>query len=198
MKTKITLALILTLSISAFAETPKMAFGSINFGDTEEVTMAKLKTQVAELNRRHISKPTAKDLVPDFVTHGTKYPPKLASSYSKTVASVSYGTSPVSTIEAMSDGNSATDYEGVVKQTWEVFRDIADSKFGMAKQNAPFPTKAELDAVAPKSNEIVTCVWEYSGLQIRLSVKSFGLGHYYARLSATNPTVLGAKVAETK
>ena len=78
-----------------------------------------------------------------------------------------------------------------MKPTWEVFRDIATSKFGSPSTLAPFPSA---DAFTGSWQVIETDAWKFEGLEIKLAIRSTNLPSrtFTATLVATDPLVVAA------
>ena len=183
------LILLLCPIISAFAEPPKqMAYGPINFGDSLEVANAELKKYTEDMNRRH-QPSDGKDVVHRFIFSGTKNPPKLSPKYSKTIVLLGLSKFPVTTVNVLTSRTPAVEYATTVKRDWEVLQDIAVSKFGPQKTNLGFPPEP---AAGTKAQKIVTDVWDYDNLDIRLTIDS--LRHSDGQL--TYAVILSASLKE--
>lgn len=178
-------ALLLSLVLSASAQVPaspakRQAFGPIQFGDTLPEAQEHLKLLIDGMNQRKQMTPTVNDALRDFIVPGSKYPPKLAPRYAKTVVSVNMGSKyPLSSIEVKSE--QVAD-EAKIKADWETLRDIANSKFGIPAKTTPFGS-----AKADARHFAETDIWKFNGLEIRLGIETIIPPKSAAVLIASDP-----------
>ena len=136
------------------------------------------------------------DVVKYFITNRQKFSPKLQAQYAKiTGLGISSGsltpTTGLAEFTVSSHTREAAAYATDVKPTWEVFRDIATSKFGSPSTLAPFPSA---DAFTGSWQVIETDAWKFEGLEIKLAIRSTNLPSrtFTATLVATDPSVVAA------
>jgi hypothetical protein len=185
-------AIVIILSLVALqaAEKKRVAFKDVCFGVTQEENDIAFKTLVSNLNSRSAKdkKPmTASDIMKYFITSKSKLSPKLASKHSKILATINTsGGDRIGTVAAMGQQRPAEAYATEVKDAWEVFRDIANSKFGFPKMLAPFPSAESFTEIHQK---VVTDSWHFEGLEIQLQVASIQKRIFWTELVAIDPLI---------
>jgi hypothetical protein len=160
-----TALLALSLFATAWAAepaAPRQAFGPILFGDDATAAQKHQEEFLAVLDRRKADRLNATDVVSNFVTKGTKYPPKLTPKYAKTFFDLYVGEAPVKMIDVTTD---QFEFSAVptVKPDWEVLRDIASSKFGIPTKSAPYPQPSDL-----VKGPYITDTWTVGTLKIEI------------------------------
>jgi hypothetical protein len=185
-------AIVIILSLVALqaAEKKRVAFKDICFGVTQEENDIAIKTLVSNLNSRSAKdrKPmTARDVMQYFITSKTRVSPKLASKHSKIEVGISpLGGERIETVAARGPQRQAEAYATDIKDSWEVFRDIANSKFGAPTVLTPFPSAESFTEIHQK---VVTDSWHFEGLEIQLQVASIQKRIFWTELVATDPII---------
>jgi len=182
------LAFCFIASPAIIAAPPKQqAFGPIQFGDSVEESQKALM-KIAEAANRRQAEITASDVMKQFVTATSKYPPKLTSKYNKVVVDLKCAPSPaVASLDVVSRDKPEGSYATEVKDAWEVFRDIANAKFGKPIESAPFPPP---DIASTGITTATTDKWTIGTLEIRVGVRTTKIGandrKFQAVLTATD------------
>jgi len=177
---------------SSFAAAPKkQAFGPLNFGDSpdeQKAAMEKIRASVKGHDRI-----TAADAQKWLVINGSKFPPHLAAKHSKIIGGVHFSVEPsLSKIEFESVQLPAQEFQITVRESWEVFRDICESKFGKAISSQQMPTA---DMFSGQWTDLATDVWEMPGMKVTLAVRGMKFKEpRYSAVIKVEDTSAGAAV----
>ncbi|MEP6672124.1 MAG: hypothetical protein ABJF10_23375 [Chthoniobacter sp.] len=163
MKTTRLLLLALPLIFSA-ATLRHQAFGPVKFG-MSRVDAHDLLVRLSLDKKRLLN---ASDVRNHLVINGTKRPGKLVSSDARISVDVRLRPDvPVSEIRVTSMARPPADYATTVKDAWQDFQDIGDSKFTRVVKPGAFPAEED---VPEGEDGTVTDTWATEGIRIELLV----------------------------
>lgn len=193
MKTaRLLIAALPLLFLAATSSLPRhQAFGPLRFGmGTNEATTAFGRISTRSKDHHHMTLAEART---QFVTPGNGTRLARNPDFERGCpVFVAYKADPLlKWVTIGSNGKSAQEYDGVLKQVWENFQDLGDCKFKRVGEKGVMP---KIDGFGDQA-ELVTDTWEVEGVRIELSIHCIdpskypeaapGAPYYSAVLKAT-------------